>query len=308
MDFTAQQWQWFLQQSQHQKQRPQTIHWRQSYAGAADGGGNWWADEAAQAWAAAAGAALRPPASMAGGRQTEQQGSFRNVPWFRKPAEAAQLAKAETEDINPEGGLPRSGEPGLGPPPSDAAEQSSKAPLELKPPNPLSHLPLAIQRLAAAATHQASPPHTSRLPPPPSAPPSLPQAGSSLPSTPSPVAKAGCRSQHTTSTSPCYYDRRCTRINCWHQHPNGRNIDDKKLRSRTPRRSRSKSTHRKSTTVHSGYTTPQRRKPGSESPAPTAPTLPAPPPHFRLPRRPPQARPPHHPKQTAKMKTNRSSP
>ena len=117
MDFTAQQWQWFLQQSQHQKQRPQTIHWRQSYAGAADGGGNWWADEAAQAWAAAAGAALRPPASMAGGRQTEQQGSFRNVPWFRKPAEAAQLAKAETEDINPEGGLPRSGEPGLGPPP-----------------------------------------------------------------------------------------------------------------------------------------------------------------------------------------------
>ena len=196
----------------------------------------------------------------------------------------------------------------MGPPPSDADEQSCKALPGPKPPHPLSHLPLAIQRLATAATHHASSPLLTRPPPPPPAPPCLPQAGSSLPSTPSPVAKAGRRSQQTTSTSPCYYDRRCTRIDCWHQHPNGRNIDDKKMRSRTPRRSKSRSTHRKSTTVHSGYTTPQRHKPGSESPAPTAPTLPAPPPLFRLPRRPPQARPPHHLKQTAKMKANRSSP
>ena len=151
------------------------------------------------------------------------------------------------------------------------------------------------------------PPPCPGLPPPP-APPGLPQAGSSLPSTPSPVAKAGRRSQQTTSTSPCYYDRRCTRIDCWHQHPNGRNIDDKKMRSRTPRRSKSRSTHRKSTTIHSGHTTPQRRKPGSESPAPTAPSLPAPPPPFLLPRRPPQARPPPNLKQTARMKASRSSP
>ena len=155
-------------------------------------------------------------------------------------------------------------------------------PTEPEPPNPLAHLPLAIQRLAMTASPLATCPPPPRPQPLP-APPSLPPVDSSLPSTPSPVAKTGRQSQQTTSTSPCYYDRRCTRINCWHQHPNGRNIDDKKLRSRTPRRSRSKSTHRKSTSIHSGYTTPQRRKPGSESPAPTAPTLPAPPPFSAFP-------------------------
>ena len=126
-----------------------------------------------------------------------------------------------------------------------------------------------------AATHHATCPPPPRPQPPP-APPCLPPVDSSLPSTPSPVAKTGRQSQQTTSTSPCYYDRRCTRIDCWHQHPNGRNIDDQKVRSRTPRRSKSRSTHRKSTTVHSGYTTPQRHKSGSESPAPIAPSLPAP--------------------------------
>ncbi len=168
MDFTAQQWQWFLQQSQHQKQRPQTMHWRQPYAGAAEGGGNWWADEAAQAWSAAAEAALRPPPLIADRRQNHQHTSFRNVPWLRKPESAAQSAKAKAEDINPGGGQPRSGEPGLGPPPSDdAAEQPHKALTGPEPPHPLAHLPLAIQRLAMAATHHATcPPPPRPLPPP----------------------------------------------------------------------------------------------------------------------------------------------
>ena len=54
------------------------------------------------------------------------------------------------------GGCPGAGNLAWAPPPSDAAEQSSKAPLDFKPPNPLSHLPLAIQRLAAAATYVVS--------------------------------------------------------------------------------------------------------------------------------------------------------
>ena len=252
MDYTAQQWQWFLQQSQHQKQRPQTMHWRQPYAGAATGGDNWWADEAAQAWSAASEAAFRSNPLLAGRRQIHQHTNYRNVPWFRKQEADTQSATAAAENTSPEGGQPRSGDPGLGHPPSEAAaEQAHNNTAVPEPPNPLAHLPLAIQRLAKAASPLAPCPPPP-LPQPLPAPPCLPPVAPFLPSTPSPGAKTGRQAQQTTSTSPCYYDRRCTRINCWHQHPNGRNMDDQKVRSRTPRRSKSRSTHRKSPTVQIG--------------------------------------------------------
>ena len=58
MDYTAQQWQRFLQQSQFQKQPPQTTHRRQQDMGAPAGKDNWWAEEIDQAWASASKAAL----------------------------------------------------------------------------------------------------------------------------------------------------------------------------------------------------------------------------------------------------------
>ena len=128
MEYTAQQWQWFLQQSQFQKQRPQTTHWRQPITGAATGRDNWWAGETAQAWAAASEAALHSNPLFTGRRQIQQQTNYRNVPWLRKHVEDNQPTPAAAEYSSPEGGQPRSGDPGLGHPPSEASQQWGYAP------------------------------------------------------------------------------------------------------------------------------------------------------------------------------------
>ena len=85
MDYTAQQWQRYLQQSQFQKQPPQTTQHRQQNMGASAGKDNWWEEEIDQAWASASKASLYANPQIASHRQNHQQANYRNVPWFRKP-------------------------------------------------------------------------------------------------------------------------------------------------------------------------------------------------------------------------------
>ena len=152
MEYTAQQWQWFLQQNQSQKQPPQSTHMRQPNTGAAAGKDNWWAEETEQAWAAASKAAQYTNPLIAGHRQIHQQTNYRNVPWLRK-----HLAENQPTP-------PRS--------PSQIAvtEQAQNSTAAPEPPNPLAHLPLAMQRLAMATMSQApchSPTQAQPFPPPP---------------------------------------------------------------------------------------------------------------------------------------------
>ena len=153
MDYTAQQWQRFLQQSQFQKQPPQTTQRRQQNMGATAGKDNWWEEEIDQAWASASKASLYANPQIASHRQNHQQANYRNVPWFRKPTAGSQPT------------------PPCSPSPLVTTGQAQGSTEEPAPPNPLSHLPLAMQRMAMMSKVTQAPSH-----PPPQA-----QTGSSPP-------------------------------------------------------------------------------------------------------------------------------
>ena len=167
MEYTARQWQWFLQQSQFQKQPPQSTHPRQQNTGAPAGKDNWWAEETEQAWAAASKAALYANPHIAGHRQIHQQTNYRNVPWLRK----------QTAEKQPT--PPRS------PSPLAITEQAQGSTAAPEPPNPLSHLPLAMQRLAMATTMTQAPCH----PQPQAHPGPSPVLPSTAPTFPPPLAQ-----------------------------------------------------------------------------------------------------------------------
>ena len=84
MAYSAQQWQWFLQQSLNQMHPPQSTLPRQQAEGAQAVKDNWWAEDAERAWASASRAAMRASPHMAGHKQAQQHTNYRNVPWFRK--------------------------------------------------------------------------------------------------------------------------------------------------------------------------------------------------------------------------------
>ena len=225
----------------------------------------------------------------------------------RPPLQAAMIPTA-AENRSPEGGQPRSGDPGLGHPPSEAAtKQAHNKSAASEPPNPLAHLPLAIQRLAKATSSQAPcrPPPLPQPFPPPLSPPLLP------PPSPPPLAQMPKQAvrptrrqapPHATTTEGARAPTVGTNTQMGGTLTSIKNAAaPQEGASQDPPTQRAQRL-KPISPPHNDTSQAQRPQP----PLPP-PSLPLPPPS-RLPHRPRQARPPHHPRQIAKKKANHISP